>query len=139
MLRNRLLERIFYVGTLALYYTQRNTVHKQHNIGTICVVHSSTTYRKLLGHVKCIVLDMFPVDILHHITLPVAIDNLLKCFARSQKVIRHLRGGHISLCHRQVAQCLDARCYVLFREYGCALRTHLHGVDFCQLFTQNRL
>ena len=139
MLRNRLLKRIFYIGTLALNHAQRNAVHEQHNIGTICIAHSRATHSKLLCHVKRIVFDMLPIDVLHHITLLVAIDNLFERFARSHKVVSHLRSGHITLRHRQVAQRLNARSYVLLREYGCALRTHLHGVDVCQLLTQNRL
>ena len=139
MLRNRLLERIFNVGSLALYHTQRNTINKQYNIGAICVAHSRTAYCKLLGYVKRIVLYVLPIDILHHIALLVAIDNLFECLARSQEVVCHLRSGHISLCHREIFECLNARRYILLRKYGCALRTNLHSVYFRQLLTQDRL
>ena len=139
MLRNRLLKRIFDVGAFALYHAQRNTINKQHYIGAICVAHSRAAYCKLFGNVECVVLEVLPVDILHHITLLVAIDNLFKSLARSQKVVCHLRSSHISLCHRQISQGFNTCGYVLFREYGCALRTYLHGVDFCQLLTQDRL
>ena len=137
MLRDSLVYRPLDVGALALDYHQRDTVHKQHDVGPIGVGHAGAGHRKLLGHMIHVPLRPLPVDKAHGVALLVTVDALLKSLAQRQQVIHRLVAAQVTALHGDVAHGQHPVLDVLLREKLLLVAVHPDGVDAPQLVAQH--
>ena len=137
MLRNGLFFSAFDIGTFAFDDDHRDSVHKQHYVRTISVVHACARDRKFFRDVIHVIFGMLPVDVAHSVALPVAVDALLESFSESEHVIHRLIPVEVAAFHRHVAQRDDAVFDVLFRKTSFAMATDANGVELAQLLSQH--
>lgn len=129
MLRNGLLDGVLHIGTLALDHAERNTVHEEDDIGPIGVGRSRAADGELLRNMKDVVTNVLPVNVLHHKTFAVAIDNLLESLPEGKQIVGRLRSRHETLVHRDIAQRLNSDGDVLLGEHGGPRRANLYDVN----------
>ena len=139
MLRDSLIFRPFDIRTFALDNHQRDAVHEEHDVGTVCVVGTNAGNGKFLGNVIDVVLWMLPVDVTHRIAFLVAVDALFEGLAEGEHVIDGLVGVEVAAFHRHVAHSGDAVLDILFREARLAVTADADGVQIAQLLPQNVL